>query len=40
MNIFAKIITTTDENIKNEVIKILKLKLKEKKDNIEVYSKL
>jgi len=40
MNIFAKIITTTDENIKNEIIKVLNLKLKEKKDNIEVYSKL
>jgi len=40
MNIFAKIITTTDENIKNEIIKVLNLKLKEKKDNVEVYSKL
>lgn len=40
MNIFAKIITTTDENIKNEVIKTLKLELKEKNNNLEVYSKL
>lgn len=40
MNIFAKIITTSEENIKNEVIKSLWLTLKEKNSNIEVYSKL
>lgn len=40
MNIFAKIIHTTDENIKNEIIKSLSLSLKEKAWNTEIYSKL
>jgi hypothetical protein len=39
MNIFAKIITTSDENIKNEIIAILWLTWKEKFWNYEVYSK-
>lgn len=40
MNIFAKIIHTNDENIKNEILKNLWLSLKEKVTNIEIYSKL
>ena len=40
MNIFAKIITTSDENIKKEIITTLWLESKEKWNNIEIYSKL
>lgn len=40
MNIFAKIITTSDENIKKEIITTLWLESKEKQNNIEIYSKL
>lgn len=40
MNIFAKIIHTCEENIKNEIIKNIWLTLKEKIANLEVYSKL
>lgn len=40
MNIFAKIITTTDENIKNDIIKRLLLQPKEKINNLEIFSKL
>lgn len=38
MNIFAKIIITTDENIKNSIIKRLSLSLKEKATDLEVYT--
>lgn len=40
MNIFAKIIITTDENIKTSIIEGLSLNLKEKTSNLEIYSKL
>ncbi len=40
MNIFAKIITTTNNDIKNEIISTFNLTLKEKINNLEVYSKL
>ncbi len=40
MNIFAKIIYTSEENIKNEIINSLKLNLKEKTTDLEIYSKL
>lgn len=40
MNIFAKIITTSDQNIKKEIITTLWLESKEKQNNIEIYSKL
>lgn len=38
MNIFAKIIITTDEKIKNSIISRLSLSLKEKATNLEVYT--
>jgi hypothetical protein len=40
MNIFAKIITTSEESIKNEIINTLWLELKEKLNGLEIYSKL
>jgi|GEM_PF-4028443 len=40
MNIFANIIYTNEENIKNEILKTLNLNLKEKTSNLEIYSKL
>ncbi len=40
MNIFAKIIQTNNNNIKNEIIKTFNLDLKEKIDDLEIYSKL
>ncbi len=40
MNIFAKIIHTNNEHIKNEIIKSLSLSLKEKLADKEIYSKL
>lgn len=40
MNIFAKIITTSEESIKNEIIHILWLEKKENVSNFEMYSKL
>lgn len=40
MNIFAKVILTTDNDIKDEIISRLSLALKEKNSNFEVYSKL
>lgn len=40
MNIFAKIITTSDENIKNAIIERLFLIPKEKINHLEIYTKL
>lgn len=40
MNIFAKVIQTNNNNIKNEIIKTFSLDLKEKIDDLEIYSKL
>lgn len=40
MNIFAKVILTTDNDIKDEIISRFSLVLKEKNSNFEVYSKL
>ena len=39
MNIFAKIIITTDETIKNSIINRLSLSLKEKATDLEVFTK-